>query len=74
MDKNARLDHLLNLLGLQKEHLAHLHGQRKKLDSHHASRERDRAILQNSKDVRRTDKAVRSLERAVRNEKKRRSS
>ena len=73
MDKNARVDHLLNLLGLQQDHLAHLHAQRKKLDSHHASRERNRAILQNTKEVRRADKAVRSLERAVRNEKKRSS-
>ncbi len=73
MDKNGRMDHLLDLLGVQKEHLAHLHAQRKKLDSHHTSKERDRAILQNTKDARRTDKAVRSLERAVRNEKKRSS-
>ena len=73
MDKNARVDHLLNLLGLQKDHLAYLRAQRRKLDSHHASRERDRAILHNAKEVRRTDKAVRSLERAVRNEKKRSS-
>lgn len=71
MEKHARLDHLLDLLGLQKDHLAHLRAQRRKLDSHHASRERNKAILQNTKDVRRTDKAVRSLERAVRNEKKR---
>lgn len=70
MDKNARLDHLLNLLGLEKDHLAHLRKRRKTLDGHHQSRERDRAILHNAKEIRRVDKSVRSLERAVRNAKK----
>ena len=70
MDKMRRLDHLLGLLGAQKELLAHLEAHLAKLATHHPSRERDRAVTQTTKALRRADKGVRSLERAVRNERK----
>ena len=71
MDKHTRVDHLLALLGSQKDLVAHLEAHRAKLESHHASKERDRAITQTAKALRRADKELRGLERAVRNEKKR---
>ena len=70
MDKHARLDHLLDLLGTQQALLEHLHGHEAKLAGHHASKERDRSLMQAKKAIRRTDKVVRGLERAVRNERK----
>lgn len=70
MDRHARLDHLLALLGAQKDHLAHLEAHEAKLAAHHASKERDRAILATKKNQRRADRVVRGLERAVRNAEK----
>lgn len=70
MDHHARLDHLLGLLGTQKDLLAHLQAHEKKIAGHHASKERDRALLQTKKAIRRADKQVRTLERAVRNAEK----
>ncbi|MFA5944002.1 MAG: hypothetical protein WC876_06005 [Candidatus Thermoplasmatota archaeon] len=74
MDKHARLDHLLDLLGAQKGLLEHLNAHRAKLQSHHDSKERNRAITQTVKGIRRADKVLRSLERAVRNERKQHSA
>ena len=73
MDKHARLDHLLGLLGTQQSHLEHLNEHEKKIAGHHASKERDRALMQAKKSIRRADKVVRGLERAVRNERKQHS-
>ena len=73
MDKHARLDHLLDLLGTQRGHLEHLTQHEAKIAAHHASKERDRALLHAKKALRRADKVVRGLERAVRNERKQHS-
>lgn len=73
MDRHARLDHLLDLLGTQQSHLEHLNAHEAKIAAHHPSKERDRALLHAKKAIRRADKAVRGLERAVRNERKQHS-
>jgi hypothetical protein len=74
LDKHARLDHLLALLGAQQDHLVQLQSHEAKLAAHHASRERDRAMLAAKKNIRRSDRLVRGLERAVRNERKQHSA
>ena len=71
MDKPARMDHLLALLGENRSLCERLEAHRVKLESHHPSRERDRAIVHATKALGRAQKQQRSLERAIRNEGKR---
>ncbi|HLF16596.1 MAG TPA: hypothetical protein VI796_04095 [Candidatus Thermoplasmatota archaeon] len=73
MDQHARLAHLQELLGENAGVREHLAAHRDRLLAHHASRERDRALLHAKKAMRRAEKMQRSLERAIRNEGKQHS-
>ena len=70
MDARARWLHLQDLLSSNAGLRDHLNEHAAKLESHHQSRERDRALLQTRKSLRRAEKLHRSLERAIRNEEK----
>jgi hypothetical protein len=66
MDPTDRRHQLQELLLAEKDMIARLEAHAAKLGTHHASKERDRAVKAATSSIRRHDKARRRLERALR--------
>lgn len=66
MDPDARRAHLQALLSMEEGILAQLDKHVQKISSHHASKERDRALRQAKASIRRHDRMRRRWERALR--------